>query len=336
MHVTGNPNANPSSFNGSSEDIPSTPIQLKLIQQLSADCSGSIHPGESKTCNVVNEYQQQQYVFIRKWGSHGNGDGLFEEPTGIAIDSSNNVYVSDMDFENCCNPNHHRVQKFNSNGGFLTKWGGNGQFINPMGIAIDSTGKVYVADQVHQLIKKFTNDGTFVTSWSSGVNPTDIAIDSADNIYVTEMFDSRIAKFTSDGNLIKRWNTAPIPRGIAFDSLTNIIYVSSADIGASSYTVQKFDVDGILLGQWSSPRTVPTYNGYGIAFDSSGNVLVANTFSHRIEKFTTGGTLITQWGTRGSADGQFDSPHDIAIDSSNNVYVSDTYNHRIQVFVLDP
>jgi hypothetical protein len=79
------------------------------------------------------------------------------------------VYVSDMDFENCCNPEHHRVQKFNSNGGFLTKWGGNGQFINPMGIAIDSTGNVYVADQVHQLIKKFTNDGTFITSWSSGV-----------------------------------------------------------------------------------------------------------------------------------------------------------------------
>jgi hypothetical protein len=59
-------------------------------------------------------------------------------------------------------------------------------------------------------------------------------------------------------------------------------------------------------------------------FDSSGNVFVANTFSHRIEKFTTGGTLITQWGTRGSADGQFDSPHDIAIDSSNNIFVSDT------------
>jgi hypothetical protein len=42
----------------------------------------------------------------------------------------------------------------------------------------------------------------------------------------------------------------------------------------------------MLLGQWSSPSTVPTYSGYGIAFDSSGNVLVVNTFSHRIEKFT--------------------------------------------------
>jgi hypothetical protein len=48
--------------------------------------------------------------------------------------------------------------------------------------------------------------------------------------------------------------------GIAFNSLTNIIYVSSADIGASSYTVQKFDGDGMLLGQWSSPSTVQDYD----------------------------------------------------------------------------
>lgn len=118
----------------------------------------------------------------------------------------------------------------------------------------------------------------------------------------------------------------------AFDSLNNIIYVSSADIGASSYTVQKFDVEGMLLDQWNSPSTVPTYNGYGIAFDSFGNVFVANTFSHRIEKFTNDGILLTQWGTKGTGDGEFDSPHDIAMDSSDNLYVSDTFNHRVQVF----
>ena len=47
-------------------------------------------------------YAAGEYTFVRKWGSQGNGDGLFEEPTGIAIDSSNSVYVSDMDFEKCC------------------------------------------------------------------------------------------------------------------------------------------------------------------------------------------------------------------------------------------
>ncbi len=110
-----------------------------------------------------------------------------------------------MDFENCCNPLHHTVQKFINDGTFITKWGGNGEFVNPMGIAIDSSANVYVVDQVHQRIAKFKSDGTFIKDWGSGFNPTDIAIDSLDNIYVTEMYDSRIAKFSNDGTLIKRW-----------------------------------------------------------------------------------------------------------------------------------
>jgi DNA-binding beta-propeller fold protein YncE len=177
--------------------------------------------------NILNETKyvaaiEEEYSFINKWGSHGDSNGEFEEPTGIVIDLSNNVYVSDMDFENCCNPLHHTVQKFMNDGSFITKWGGNGAFINPMGIAIDSLGNVYVADQVHQRIAKFTSDGTFIKDWGSGFNPTDIAIDSSDNVYVTEMYDSRIAKFSNDGTLIKRWSTAPISRGIAVDSSDNI------------------------------------------------------------------------------------------------------------------
>ena len=73
----------------------------------------------------------EQYAFVYKWGSHGDIDGQFEEPTGTAIDSLNNAYVSDTDFENCCNPLHHTVQKFLNNGTFITKWGGNGAFVNP-------------------------------------------------------------------------------------------------------------------------------------------------------------------------------------------------------------
>lgn len=123
----------------------------------------------------------ENYTFVNMWGSKGDSNGQFEEPTGIAIDSLNNVYVSDMDFENCCNPLHHTVQKFTDNGSFITKWGGNGAFINPMGIAIDSLGNAYVADQVHQRIAKFTSNGIFITDWASQINPTDIAIDSSDS-----------------------------------------------------------------------------------------------------------------------------------------------------------
>jgi sugar lactone lactonase YvrE len=288
---------------------------------------------------AINAYAIEQYPFINKWGSHGDADGQFEEPTGIATtDSLNNVYVSDMDFENCCNPLHHTVQKFMNNGTFSTKWGGNGAFVNPMGIAIDSSGNVYVADQVHQRIAKFTSDGIFIKDWASSINPTDIAIDSLDNVYVTEMFDSRIAKFTSDGTFIKRWNTAPISRGIAVDSSDNI-WVTSANIGNANYLVQKFTPDGIQLIQWSSAGNdgvnIPTFNGYGIAFDSEGKLFIADTFNHRIQKYETNGTLITQFGISGTGDGEFNSPHDLAIDSQDKIFVSDTHNHRVQVFALN-
>jgi sugar lactone lactonase YvrE len=277
----------------------------------------------------------EQYPFVNKWGLHGDSDGQFEEPTGITINSSNNVYVSDMDFQDCCNPLHHTVQKFMNNGTFITKWGGNQEFINPMGIAIDSSGNVFVVDQVHQRIAKFTSNGTFIKDWGSGFNPTDIAIDSSDNVYVTEMYDSRIAKFTSDGTLIERWNTGPISRGIAVDSSDNI-WITSANNGDNNYLVQKFTPDGTLLTQWSSAGNdgvnIPTYNGYGIAFDSEGKLFIADTFNHRIQKYETNGTFITQFGTSGTGDSEFNSPHDLAIDSQDKIFVSDTHNHRVQVF----
>ena len=51
-----------------------------------------------------------------------------------------------------------------------------------------------------------------------------------------------------------------------------------------------------------------------------------------IQKFDSNGTFITKWGSEGTGDGQFDSPHGIALDSSGNVYVVDYYNNRIQKF----
>jgi DNA-binding beta-propeller fold protein YncE len=70
----------------------------------------------------------------------------------------------------------------------------------------------------------------------------------------------------------------------------------------------------------------------GVAVDSSGNVYVADQYNNRIQKFSSTGGYLTQWGSYGSGDGQFNYPEGVAVDSSGNVYVSDTYNHRIQMF----
>jgi DNA-binding beta-propeller fold protein YncE len=64
-----------------------------------------------------------------------------------------------------------RVQKFDSNGTAIAMWGtagtGNGEFKSPMGIAVDSTGNVYVSDGANNNIQKITSHGTFITAWGS-------------------------------------------------------------------------------------------------------------------------------------------------------------------------
>ena len=85
-------------------------------------------------------------TYLTQFGSAGSGNGQFEYPLGIAVDSSNNVYVADSD--------NNRVEKFDRNGNYLTQWGslgsGNGQFIDPVGIAVDSSNNVYVTDGQQQ------------------------------------------------------------------------------------------------------------------------------------------------------------------------------------------
>ena len=98
-------------------------------------------------------------------GTQGSGDGQFEFPNGIAIDSADNVYVSD--------PNNQRVQKFSNTGAFITKWGspgsGNGQFggAQSIGLAIDSANNVYVSDSGNSRIQKFTSSGAFLAKWGT-------------------------------------------------------------------------------------------------------------------------------------------------------------------------
>ncbi len=77
-------------------------------------------------------------------------------------------------------------------------------------------------------------------------------------------------------------------------------------------------------GQLNTPRA--------IALDSQGNVYVADSLNHRIQKFDPTGKLLFAWGTQGGGDGQFNEPMGVAVDAEGNVYVADTWNHRIQKF----
>ncbi len=173
----------------------------------------------------------------------------------------------------------------------------------PLGIAVDGSGNVFIADTNNHRVKKLANaNGAYIAhlgGTSSGTgssqfkNPAGIAVDASGNVYVADTGNHRVQK------------------------LTNALVYSST-IGTTPLT------SGTGNGQFSSPA--------GIAVDSSGNIYVSDTGNNRIQIFNSSGTYVSQFGSSGTGNGQFSGPRGIAVDSSGNIYVADTGNHRIQKF----
>ena len=277
-------------------------------------------------------------TFVTKWGTEGSGDGQFYNPFGIAVDSSGDIYVAESQD---IGGQNHRIQKFSSDGTFLLKWGSkgssDGQFDYPEGVAVDSSGNVYVTDANNRRIQKFSSDGTFLLKWGSlgsgdgqFVTPQGVAVDLSGNVYVVDYGNKRIQKFSSTGTFLTKWGTEGSgdgqfsnPWGIAVDSSDNVYVVDRGN-----NRIQKFSSTGTFLTKWYGGFHYPQ----DVAVDSLGNVYVSDEQNHRIQKFSSDGTFLLKWGSQGSGDSQFKWPGGVAVDSLDNVYVVDNGNHRIQKF----
>ncbi len=284
------------------------------------------------------------YELMEKIGVTGSGNGQFKGPIGLAIDSFQNLYVVDSE--------NHRVQKFDSNGTFITTWGQmgslEGEFETPEGIAIDSRGNVYVTDSYNHNVQKFDNDGNFITKWGTfGVgqgqfgaerSPVGIAIDSQDNVYVADYYNDKIQKFDNDGNFILFFdkgvyavdNALYGPQAIAIDS-KDMVYVADSD----NNRLQIYDSDGNLIKTWASQHNgkntlqIPE----GIAVDSFDNIYVNDFHHERIQKFYNNGTFVTKWETSGIKGTQSEAGlGGIAVNSEGIVFVSQFGKNRVEVF----
>lgn len=265
-------------------------------------------------------------TFAGTAGSSGstNGTGTaasFNQPSGLCVDSNDNVYVADT--------GNNVIRKITSGGvvslyagtvGSSGSTDGTGTailFNLPYSVAVDSSGNIYVADYGNNLVRKVTSSGTSTTlAGSAGLagtvdatgsnarfnQPTDIVIDSAGNLYVCDSSNNSIRKVTSGG-----------------------VVTTIAGVGG---------VQGALDGPTgSSLLRAPR----GLAIDSSGNLYVADSGNSLIRKISAAGVMTTLAGSLGSfslspgtgSQALFDVPIGIAVGSNNTLYVANELAYEI-------
>lgn len=289
-------------------------------------------------------------------GKLRNGDKVFSGGTGVTVDSSGNVYITDSF--------NHRVQKFKSSGELLDKWGGNGgnggpiayginywQFTTPKQIWHDTTfNNILVADTGNSRIQVFKPDGTWISNFGYYILlfPVGVCTTSDGSIYVADTGNNRIVKFNPFGYFIKSWGIEGTGDGefrqpcfIASDSQDNIYVVDRVNS-----RIQKFDKHGTFITKWGTNGGVsvedPLENWgiadgdlflpVGIAIDNHDNVYVTDSSNNRVQKFNSNGIFIRKWGNFGGELGNFFSPQGIACGANGEVYVVDSLLNKVFKF----
>jgi DNA-binding beta-propeller fold protein YncE len=156
------------------------------------DKDGNVWVADERAKNgkgaVVVKFSPQGQVLMTlgKPGMPGNGPDLLDGPSGVVVAANGDIYVADGHG----GTSNDRIVKFNKDGKFILAWGkhgkGPGEFDTPHGIALDSAGRVYVADRANNRVQVFEGDGKFVAEWKQFGRPSDVAIDKNDTIYVAD------------------------------------------------------------------------------------------------------------------------------------------------------
>ena len=272
-------------------------------------------------------------VYLLSFGKPGTSDGDFTFTTRIAIDSQDNIYVTDAILN--------RVQKFDSDGNFILKFGttgsGDGEFGGAWGIGIDSQDRVFVVESSNNRVQLFDTNGNFVSKFGTTGSgdgqfnyPSDIAFDDEDNMYISDYYNERVQKFSSSTDYVTEFS-APGEGlyGLDLDNDGNL-YVFS-DLGyilkysSSTAFIDSFGSFGQGVGEFYGESS-------DITFGPDGNLYISDY--DKISIFDTDGTYINMWASNAfpAQDGVVYGAVDVALDEDGYIYVADGNNNRIQKF----
>jgi sugar lactone lactonase YvrE len=306
-------------------------------QNLAVDGNENIYVADTQN-NVIRIISPSGVVgvFAGTPGVSGSADGtrsnaLFSAPQGIAVDGNGNVYVADT--------GNSTIREITPSGVSSTLAGSAGnpgsadgtnttaQFYQPQGVAVDSSGNVYVADTWNHTIRKITSGGVSSTlAGQAGVfgsfdgangaarfnNPSAIAVDASGNLYVSDFNNDTIREVSPGGvvSTIAGW-----------------------------------------AGMWGSSDGAGTNASFfepaGISVSAAGNLYVVDSGNNTLRELTfanstwTVATIAGLPGVSGSADGtgaaaEFYNPAGVAVSSLGYVYVADSGNNTVRSQAIPP
>lgn len=219
------------------------------------------------------------------------------------------------------------------------------QLIGPYGIAVDSKGLVYVADQKVGAVFIFNTETRETQMIRNGYEAhfgwiNGLAIDDDDRLFVSDGKMHRVmifnAKHEVEGQITEGLED---PVGIALDTANRFLYV----VDTQQDQVIVYDADTLKLlrrigtGGKNHFLTSPGDFGapQGVALDQEGNVYVTDTLNNRVEIFDPDGNFISLFGKHGDGPGTFARPKGIAIDGDGHIWVADEMQDRLQAFDRD-
>ncbi len=273
-------------------------------------------------------------------GSPGySGDGgpatsaALNSPAGVAVDAAGNVYIADR--------GNHVVRRVSASGTIATIAGrgsqgysGDGgpaasaQLGSPTGLALDAAGNLYITDPFYNVVRKVSAAGTITTLAGTGA-----------------------ADYAGDGGPAAA-AALNAPMGVTVDMVGNV-YVSCGPTATVSGSVRKIFTTGIISTVAGTGTALPGDGGSatkarlsdprGLAFDSLGNLYIADAGNWRLRRVSTTGIITTVAGNgtfNYSGDGgpAFRAqiyPAGLALDGGGNLYIAEYFNDTVRKVSLD-
>ena len=216
------------------------------------------------------------------------------------------------------------------------------QMIGPYGIAIDSKGLVYVADQRVGAVFIFNVESRETQMIRNGLEAhfgwiNGLAIDDDDRLFVSDGKMHRVLIFNPKHEIQSQVTEGLVdPVGLAIDTTNRFLYV----VDTQQDQVLVYDADSLKLlrriGTGGKNHFLTSPGDFGapqcVAVDKDGDVYVTDTLNNRVEIFDADGNFISQFGKAGDGPGYFTRPKGIAVDADGHIWVADSMQDRLQVF----